>query len=95
MRLQWSNLASRDLDSIAEYIGQDSPAAAMRVVLEVIEQTETVLTAHAAAGRAGRVLGTRELVIGSLPYVVAYRVDADRLQILRVLHTSRRWPGDF
>ena len=50
MRLRWTRLAELDLDEIAEYIGQDSPAAAARVI------------------------GTRELVVGNLPYIIAYRV---------------------
>lgn len=93
MRLRWTRLAERDLDDIAEYIGQDSPAAAARVVLELIDQAETLLSRHVGLGRPGRVLGTRELVIRNLPYVIPYRVRDNYLEILRVLHTSRRWPG--
>lgn len=95
MRLRWTKLASQDLDDIAEYIGQDSPAAACRVVLELMERAEFTLVTHPAAGRAGRLLGTRELVIASLPYVIAYRVSERQIEILRVLHTSRRWPSDI
>ena len=95
MRLRWTRLAECDLDDIADYIGLDSPAAAARVILELIEQTETLLTRHAALGRAGRLLGTRELVIQGLPYVIAYRVRDNDVEILRVLHTSRRWPDDL
>lgn len=94
MRLRWTRLADTDLDSIADYIGQDSPAAAARVILELIDQTETLLTRHAALGRPGRVMGTRELVIGNLPYIIPYRVRDGEIEILRVLHTARRWPGD-
>jgi addiction module RelE/StbE family toxin len=92
LRLRWTRLADADLESIEQYIGQDSPAAAVRVVLELIEQAETLLPRHPAIGRAGRVLGTRELVIGHLPYIVAYRVRDMDIEILRVLHTSRAWP---
>ncbi len=92
MRLRWTRLAERDLEDIAAYIGQDNPAAAARVVLELIDQAERLLTRHTALGRAGRVLGTRELVIGDLPYVIPYRVSDNHIEILRVLHTSRRWP---
>ena len=94
MRLRWTKRAERDLDEIAEYIGQDSPAAAARVVLELIDQVEANLLAHPAIGRPGRVLGTRELVIGGLPYLVPYRMREKDIEILRVLHTSRRWPFD-
>lgn len=92
MRLRWTKRAERDLDDIAVYIDQDSPAAAARVVLELIDQVETSLQAHPAIGRPGRLLGTRELVIGGLPYIVPYRVREKDIEVLRVLHTSRRWP---
>ena len=32
------------------------------------------------------------LVIGGLPYIVPYRVREMDVEILRVLHASRRWP---
>ena len=99
MRLQWTKLANNDLDEIASYIGQDSPVAAARVVLELIDRVETILAKNPAIGRAGRLLGTREFVIGNLPYIIAYRVNSgfgdDCIELLRVLHTSRRWPSDF
>lgn len=95
MQLRWTRLAELDLDEIAQYIGQDSPAAAARVVLELIDQAEALLPSNPAIGRPGRVLGTRELVVGHLPYINAYRVRDKDLQVLRVLHTSRAWPKDL
>ncbi len=95
MRLRWTRRAERDLDEIAAYIGQDSPAAAARVILELIDQVESALLDQPAAGRAGRVLGTRELVIGGLPYIVPYRLREKDIEILRMLHTSRRWPSEL
>jgi toxin ParE1/3/4 len=95
LRLRWTRLAEQDLDAIALYIGQDSPASAARVVLELIDQAETLLPDNPAIGRPGRVIGTRELVIGRLPYIIAYRVRDKDLEILRVLHTSRAWPREL
>jgi toxin ParE1/3/4 len=95
LRLRWTRLAEGDLEAIAEYIGQDSPAAAVRVVLELIDQAEKLLSRHTAAGRPGRVIGTRELVIQGLPYIIPYRVHDNTIEILRVLHTARRWPGEL
>jgi len=92
LRLRWTRLADRDLDEIAEYIEADNPAAAVRVVLEIINQVETLLQEHPAIGRPGRVPGTRELVIRGLPYIVPYRVRDNELELLRILHTARRWP---
>jgi len=95
LRLRWTKHAEHDLDEIARYIGQDSPTAAARVVLELIDQVEANLPKRPAVGRPGRVLGTRELVILGLPYIVPYRVREMDIEILRVLHTSRRWPYEL
>ncbi len=36
--------------------------------------------------------GTRELVVTGTPYVIAYRVEAHAVVVLRVMHGARRWP---
>jgi toxin ParE1/3/4 len=43
-------------------------------------------------GRLGRVEGTRELVIANTPYILIYRVKLESVEILRVFHTSKRYP---
>ena len=50
------------------------------------------LANHPSMGRAGRVFGTRELVITHYPYIVPYRIKDDAVEVLRVFHTSRQWP---
>ncbi len=34
----------------------------------------------------------RKLVVGNTPYIIAYRVRGDEVQILCVLHAKQRWP---
>ncbi|MCK4790011.1 MAG: type II toxin-antitoxin system RelE/ParE family toxin, partial [Desulfobacteraceae bacterium] len=46
-------------------------------------------------GRPGRVAGTRELVISGLPYIVVYTDQDGMVVILRVMHTSLKWPKHF
>ena len=53
---------------------------------------ERVLKEHPAVGRPGRVAGTRELLVTGTPYILPYRVAGDVLEVLRVLHSARRWP---
>ncbi len=94
MRLRGTPLAERDLNKIAPYIRQVNPLAAVRFVLELIDQAETLLRGSPAIGRAGRLLGTRELMVGQLPYILAYRLRGDEVAILRVLNTSRARPEE-
>ena len=43
----------------------------------------------------GRVPGTKELVVPGLSSIVPCRVKGDVVQVLRVCHTSRKWPKRF
>jgi toxin ParE1/3/4 len=89
--LSGAHRPSNDLDSIREFIAQDNPRAALRVRAAIQAAVER-LADHPNLGRAGRVEGTRELVIPRAPYIVVYRIIEDQLRILLVIHTSRRWP---
>ncbi len=90
MKVEWSHPAQRDLITIAEYIAADSPNAALAVV-DRIDSLVAALADHPRRGRPGRVAGTRELVVPNLPYIIAYRIRDERVQVLRVLHNSRKW----
>lgn len=91
MKLHWTGEAQDDLANIQEYIAQDSPAAAARVVATIFNFTEEQLSLP-RIGRQGRIAGTFELVIPKLPYTVPYRIVDDEIHILRVYHQSRLWP---
>ncbi len=91
MEIIWRRRALNHLDAIREFIADDNPAAAARVCA-AIEGAVASLAEHPHLGRAGRVEGTRELIIGSFPYIVAYHVAEETVRILAVIHTSRQWP---
>jgi plasmid stabilization system protein ParE len=43
-------------------------------------------------GRAGRVFGTRELIMQDFPFLIVYRVRKEHIQILRLIHQSMKYP---
>ena len=94
MHIKWTTKARNDLYSVEEYISRDNPTAAVDTVLKIIETVESLST-FTQIGRPGRVPDTRELLIPSLPFIVPYRVDSSTIVILRVYHTSRKWPDRF
>lgn len=94
MGLKWTRAASQDLESVERYISRDNPDAAINTVLEIIRRVE-MLAEHPGMGRPGRIEGTRELVLGGLPYVVPYIDRGDTIVILRVLHGAMKWPEQF
>ena len=95
MKIPWSPEAVEDLVSLRAYIAEDNPAAARRTVQHLIESIEQLLPDNPRIGRAGRVPGTRELVIPKTPYIVPYRLQRTTIQILRVYHAARRWPDSL
>ena len=93
VEIKWLKKALRNLDDQAEFIAKDNPIAARQVV-QHIHNTVLLLADNPGMGHAGRVSGTHELVIPNNPYIVPYRVRPrlQRIEILRVLHTSRKHP---
>ncbi len=89
--IKFTTSAAQDLQSIKKFIYEDNEIADRKVVAHIINQIETILPQMPSAGRAGRVLRTRELVISKYPYVVPYQVKGNDIFILRVLHTSKKW----
>ncbi len=89
--LRWTRRALRRLDQIGNYIAQDDPEAAARVVAGIVAAVDN-LTSHPAMGRVGRIKGTREFVFADIPYIVAYRVILGVVEILTVIHGAQRWP---
>lgn len=86
----WTQDAVRSRTSIFDHIEADDPAAAMAVDTMFVKSVEQLLV-HPGMGRQGRVPGTRELVVHP-SYVIIYDLSDDRLRILEILHTARRWP---
>lgn len=91
MQVVWFKRAIRDLQSARHYITQDNPVAAQEVVTRIREAV-SLLSEQPGIGRTGRVPDTKELVVGRTPYILPYRVRDNRIEILRVQHTARRWP---
>lgn len=93
MEVRWLATALRNLDDEAEFVAKDNSAAARRLVGRIHEAVDN-LKANPAMGRPGRIHGTRELVVPGTRYIVPYRVrpGVNRVEILRVFHTSRRLP---
>lgn len=95
MKLIWQPQALEDLRSVREHIAADSPTAASRVVGRIVALVSEQLTSFPEAGRAGRVAGTRELVVAKTPYIAVYRIAGENIDILAVHHAARRWPERF
>jgi len=90
LAVEWKAAARYDLAEICDYIEQRNPMAAAAVHADIVKAVEQ-LPEHPYLYRAGRVPGTRELVVHP-NYIVIYRVLTDRIEVLGVLHAAREYP---
>ena len=93
MIILWLASAESDLDALTDYITEDSPQNALQVFTTLRNAVEKIAS-YPEAGRAGRINKTRELVIPHLPCIIVYKITKE-IQILAIVHTSRKWPTTF
>ena len=88
--IRWTPEAAEDLRIIHEYIGADSPAAAVRTVTTIYDSCEGLLH-FPRKGRVGNTPGTREFALSPLPYILIYQVTDDAVEILQIRHGAQDW----
>lgn len=92
MRVHWTNTALGHLLSIYEYIGQNSPAYADRVVDRLTRRSEQI---GAFPGSGRRVPeydreDTREVI--EEPHRIIYRIREEQIDVLAVFHSAQQLP---
>ena len=90
MRNVWSRRALQHLAEIRSYLAKNHPQAGRQVAARILESVNR-LAGYPHRGPSGRAIGTRELAITGTPYVIPYRVQEDRLQLIAVF--SRQTGG--
>ncbi|NDU86567.1 MAG: type II toxin-antitoxin system RelE/ParE family toxin [Ferrovum sp.] len=91
MQVKWLRRALENPDEEAAYIATDNPRIAAEFVVHMRAST-AMLADQPDMGRPGRVEGTRELIVTRFSYILPYRVRGGIVEVLRVFHTSRKWP---
>ncbi len=88
MRIRWTLAAADDLHQIHIYLGEHEPHLARSTVIAIREAILS-LKKFPNRGRPGAIDGTRELLHERLPYIVAYRVKEEAVEILHIWHPSQ------
>ena len=91
MRLRWTRPAKNDLVELRKFIAEEDETAAGRTGRR-IRAAAKLLETTPQLGHPGRIPETRELIVPRTRYILAYRVRRGQVEVLRVLHSSRRWP---
>ncbi|HVO80316.1 MAG TPA: type II toxin-antitoxin system RelE/ParE family toxin [Terriglobales bacterium] len=90
--IEWTEQATRQLDQAHDYIAlSNSEEVADRITERILGSVQQ-LAAFPMSGCAGRVPGTRELVIANTPFMAAYAIEKVRIVVLAVCHGAQRWP---
>lgn len=88
--LRWTYRAGRDLLIIERYYADFGQRTADRFVAAALAAAR-YLEEYPRIGVRGRRRGTRHRVVNGYPYTIVYRLRRKDVQILRVLHQSRRY----
>ncbi len=95
MRIRYTETALADIRSTFNYLAREADEHTAVSVLMRVQSAIHSLADFPEHGRAGRVAGTRELVIHRTSLITAYRIVKNEIQILALIHSSRRWPDNF
>ena len=88
----WTKGAFNNLKNIFKYYTEADDEKLASGVLQKIERSIIQLRQFPKLGRPGRVEGTRELFVTQTPFAVIYRESDTKLEIVRILHSSQKWP---
>ncbi len=93
MRVEFADEAERSLERIGDYIAQHSPSRAVSFTLELRAAAMALGDAPRAYPLVRRFerLGVRRRVHGN--YVILYRVEADRVLVIQIVHGARDYGG--
>jgi len=90
-RVRWTEPALSDIERIYAWIEPHGEQSAIRIVTRLRDRAES-LASLPQQGRAGRIKGTRELVVAGTDYLILYQLAEDAVEVLRVVHTRQKWP---
>ncbi|WP_070157979.1 type II toxin-antitoxin system RelE/ParE family toxin [Sphingobium phenoxybenzoativorans] len=90
LTLVWRASAVDDVETIFAYIARHNVAAADQLKAAIMACAEQ-LPRHPLLYRAGRAEGTREAIVHP-NYILIYRVSANMVEIVRVIHARREYP---
>ena len=92
MTVHWTNTAVEHLLAIHEFIARDSPAYARRMVDRLTERTRQLATFPLSGAVVPEYESPDVREILERPYRIIYRVTADRVDILAVVHGAQLLP---
>ena len=88
MRVVWSAASVGHLQLAIGYLEAESSGGAVTIRRRILE-TVRCIGQMPRSGRIGRVEGTREAVVPRSPYIIAYQITEQSVEILGIWHGAR------
>jgi len=92
MMVEWSERAAAELLSIRGYLNQTSPAYAQLIAEKIIRRTEQLADQPLTGAEVPEYQDETLREVFERPYRIMYRVSAQRIQIVAIIHASRQLP---
>lgn len=93
MKVQWSERALQDLESLLDYIATDNPSAARRHAVQILQRTDQ-LKAFPLSGPVSREVGEPFRELRSKPVRIIYLVDGGLVTIVAVYREEQNLRGE-
>lgn len=89
MQVVWGDAARREFDDAIAFIHTQSPSSATRVGERILAAVG-LLERFPELAPPSRHRGLRQLVVPRTPYLVVYRIYANRIEVRAVVHAKQR-----
>lgn len=92
MKVVWTRSALGDLDHARAYVEANSPGSIGETVQHIRKAVQLIGIDPLNGSRTWSVDGTRETAVASTLFVLIHRMHGAKVELLGILHRSRRWP---
>lgn len=92
MKLTWTRRALRNLAAIRAYIAEDAPERAIRFTERLVDAAEPLQDFPEMGRLVPEGSGSQREILYK-PYRIIYRVEAEGILILAVVHGARKLPS--
>ena len=92
MKVRFTRPAQADLKRIFDYVSQENPSEASRLVTRLMERALAIGNSP-SAGLETDEPNARVVVVPNLRYFIFYTIARDEVQITHIRHTSRQRPS--
>ena len=90
--VRWTHSASEDLVNIHNYYAVEVDEKLANLIIARIDDEVNFLHVFAMRTRPGRLAGTRELVLTTVPYIACVVVEEQIVHVIGIVHASQKYP---